>query len=170
MKMCEFLELCERLNLFVIIIFIRDVFGDSWMFPDLKRDREAASPECWYWVGTRKEDVPKFSGREIFQIFLGKIRFPGNGIPERRPLILGLCGTVEIAPQTRPQFYFILKFNSNRGPLRKLHLYCRAIVVTEPSHSNSKLFCLFVLLVMNQNRILLMLQVLASWSVPCFSD
>ena len=35
----------------------------------------------------REEDVPECSGWEIFQIFPGKIQFPGNGIQERRPLI-----------------------------------------------------------------------------------
>ena len=34
-----------------------------------------------------EEDVPKCSGWEISRIFLGKIRFPGNGILERRPLL-----------------------------------------------------------------------------------
>ena len=34
----------------------------------------------------REKVVPKCSGREISQIFSGKIRFRGNGIQERRPL------------------------------------------------------------------------------------
>ena len=53
------------------------------MSPDLKRDWEAASPE-W------EEYVPECSRREIFQIFGGKIWFPGNGIRERRPLVASL--------------------------------------------------------------------------------
>ena len=34
----------------------------------------------------REEDVPECSEREISQIFLGKIWYPGNGIQEHRPL------------------------------------------------------------------------------------
>ena len=33
-----------------------------------------------------EENVPECSGWEISRIFLGKIRFPENGIRERRPL------------------------------------------------------------------------------------
>ena len=47
--------------------------SQSWM-PVLSRDLE--------------EDVPECSGREISQIFLAKIWFPGYGIWERRPLPL----------------------------------------------------------------------------------
>ena len=54
------------------------------MFPDLKRDREAASPEL---SRDREEDVPKCSGREISRIFLGNFRFPGDAIRECRPLL-----------------------------------------------------------------------------------
>ena len=36
-----------------------------------------------------KKVVPECSGQEISRIFLGKIRFPGNGIRERRPLLNG---------------------------------------------------------------------------------
>ena len=35
----------------------------------------------------REKVVPERSVREISQIFLGKIRFPGNGIREGRPLL-----------------------------------------------------------------------------------
>ena len=35
----------------------------------------------------REEDVPECSGPGISQIFLGNIRFPRNGIRERRPLV-----------------------------------------------------------------------------------
>ena len=35
----------------------------------------------------QEKDVPECSGQEISQIFLGKIRFPGNGIRECRPLV-----------------------------------------------------------------------------------
>ena len=34
----------------------------------------------------REKYLPKCSGRDISQIFPGKIRFSGNGIRERRPL------------------------------------------------------------------------------------
>ena len=49
------------------------------MFPNLKQDREAASPEL---SRDREEDVPKCSGREISRIFLGNFRFPGDAIRE----------------------------------------------------------------------------------------
>ena len=61
--------------------------GSIWEFPnisDLKRDREAASLAVLSW--DLEEDVPECLGREISRIFSGKIRFPGNGIRERRPL------------------------------------------------------------------------------------
>ena len=35
----------------------------------------------------REEDVPECSGPGISRIFSGNIRFPGNGIRERRPLV-----------------------------------------------------------------------------------
>ena len=36
-----------------------------------------------------EEDVPECSGREISQIFFIKFQFPGNGIRECRPLVIG---------------------------------------------------------------------------------
>ena len=41
-----------------LLIFIWEAFGNSRMFPDLKQDREAASPEWQYWVRTRKRMFP----------------------------------------------------------------------------------------------------------------
>ena len=60
--------------------------GIPFSFLGLRRDRK------WHtrMVGLRQdreEDVPKCSGWEISQIFPGKIRFPGNGIWECRPLM-----------------------------------------------------------------------------------
>ena len=41
-----------------MINFHSEAFGNSQMFPDLKRDWEAASPECRYRVGTWKRMFP----------------------------------------------------------------------------------------------------------------
>ena len=40
----------------------------------------------------REEDVPECSGPGISRILSGNIRFPGNGIRERRPLLNAVCG------------------------------------------------------------------------------
>ena len=47
------------------------------MFPDLKRDRETASPECRYWAGTGKRMFPNARDRE-FPEFFGKYPIPGK--------------------------------------------------------------------------------------------
>ena len=56
---------------------IQEVFGNSWMFPNLKQDREAASPECRYRVGTGKGMFPNARDRN-FPNFLGKNPVSGN--------------------------------------------------------------------------------------------
>ena len=72
----------------------------SCLVPLISFGKRSGIPECfltWNKPGRsqsrmpvlswdRKEDVPKCSGREISQNFLGEIWFPGNGIWERRPL------------------------------------------------------------------------------------
>ena len=50
-------------------LLIRETFGNSWMFPDLKRDRETASPECRYWAGTGKRMFPNARDREFPKFF-----------------------------------------------------------------------------------------------------
>ena len=49
----------------VIIIFIREVFGNSRMFSDPKRDQEATSPEWRDRVGTGKRLFPNFFGKNL---------------------------------------------------------------------------------------------------------
>ena len=55
-----------------LLIFIREVFGNSQMFPDVKRDREAASPECRYWVGTGKRMFPNARDGKFHRFFSEK--------------------------------------------------------------------------------------------------
>ena len=59
------------------LIFIREVFGNSLMFPDLKRDLETASPECRYWVGTGKRMFSNARDGKFPWLF-GKNPVPGK--------------------------------------------------------------------------------------------
>ena len=53
------------------------------MLPDLKKAGKMKD-DFLQRIQQFYEDVPKCSGREIFEIFQGNIGFPGNAIRERR--------------------------------------------------------------------------------------
>ena len=60
-----------------------------WEFPNVFRPetRPGSSQSRMPVLSQDQEkDFPERSGREISQIFSGKIQVPGNGIRERRPL------------------------------------------------------------------------------------
>ena len=64
--------------------------GSVWEFLNVSRPKTRPGSNQSRMMGQnrdREKVVPERSVREISQIFLGKIRFPGNGIREGRPLL-----------------------------------------------------------------------------------